>query len=137
MTMKNRAQIWQDLFSLVTDHLDAWRRDVAEAMGMPFTRYRALKRIAPAPITLRDLAEAMGTDAPATTVIVNDLEEQGLVRRDPHPEDRRAKVVSLTATGKRILRTAQSVAARPPTAFEALDKDDLASLERIIARLRS
>jgi DNA-binding MarR family transcriptional regulator len=135
--MKSREQLWQDLFSVATENLDVWRRDVAEAIGLPFSRYRALKRIAIAPITLRELAEAMGIDAPATTVIVNDLDDRGLVLREPHPEDRRAKVVSLTNAGKRLLRSALAVPVHAPAAFATLTNEDLVTLERIIDRLRS
>jgi DNA-binding MarR family transcriptional regulator len=132
----DRERAWQALVGLVTENLDEWRRDVAEATGLPFSRYRAMKRLAAAPVTLRALADAMGTDAPATTVIVNDLEARGLVRREPHPEDRRAKVVSLTAEGRRVLRIALAVPARPPANFGGLGATDVADLSRILERLR-
>jgi len=132
----DRDRSWQALVALVMENLDEWRRAIAQATGLPFSRFRALKRLGPAPLTLRALADAMGTDAPATTVIVNDLEARGLVLREPHPEDRRAKVVSLTTEGRRVLRSALAVNARAPAGFGALTAADVADLSRIVARLR-
>src|SRR3546814_19957463 len=97
------------LVSLVMESRGDWRRKISEATGMPFSRYRALKRLRAEPRTLRDLAEEMGTDAPATTVLVDDHESRGLVKRQPHPADRRAKLVSLTAAGRRQLAVAQKI----------------------------
>ena len=72
------------------------RRGV-EALGLSFARMRALRRLAAQPHTLRELAEQLEADPPYVTLIVDDLEERGLVQRTPHPEDRRAKLVQLTA----------------------------------------
>jgi DNA-binding MarR family transcriptional regulator len=77
----------------------------------------------------------MGTDAPATTVLVDDLEARGLVERQPHPEDRRAKLVSLTTAGRRQLAAAQRVIDEPPAAFAALPAKDLALLRRVLDKL--
>jgi DNA-binding MarR family transcriptional regulator len=139
--MKRRApddgdRAWQSLVALVMDNMGDFRRQVADATGLPFSRFRALRRLDDAPLTLRALAESMGTDAPAATVMVNDLEARGLVRREPHPEDKRAKVVSLTPEGRRVLRAGRGVEQRAPARFEALTAEDVADLTRIVARLR-
>jgi DNA-binding MarR family transcriptional regulator len=125
---------WQLLVSLVMESRGDWRRQIAEATGMPFSRYRALKRLRHER-TLVELAEEMGTDAPATTVLVNDLEQRGLVERRPHPEDRRAKLVSLTPAGRRVVAAAKQIIDRPPEIFAALSQEDLAALRRILEKL--
>src|SRR3546814_15174241 len=94
---------WHILVSLVMESRGYWRRKISEATGMPFSRYRALKRLRAESRTLRDLAEEMGTDAPATTVLVDDIETRGPVKSQPHPTDRRAKRVTATAAGPRPL----------------------------------
>lgn len=134
--MKKKDAVWRDLASLVMDHMGDYRRQVSEATGMPFSRFRALRRVA-TPLTLKELAESMGTDAPAATVIVNALEEDGLVRREPHPDDRRAKVVSLTPAGKKVVAAGQAVGDEAPEIFAALDDADVAELGRIIGLLRA
>ena len=55
--------------------------------------------------------------------------------RETHPDDRRAKVVSLTAEGRRVVRSARAVNDRAPAAFDALTERDAAELIRIVERL--
>jgi DNA-binding MarR family transcriptional regulator len=132
-----RDRAWQCLVALVMDGRWDWRRKMSEAAGLPFSRVRALDRLRRGPLTLRALAEVIGTDPPATTVIVNDLEARGLVVREAHPEDKRAKVVSLTAGGRRIVQSARAVTEKAPPTFDALTDKDAADLMRIAERLGS
>ena len=129
-------QVWQTMVSLVMDSRDDWRRKVAEAAGIPFSRVRALRRLDAGPLTLRELAEALTTDAPAATVTVNDLEARGLVERRPHPSDRRAKLVSLTAAGRRVLSAVRAVTDQAPSTLANLPPGELASLRSILSSLR-
>jgi DNA-binding MarR family transcriptional regulator len=128
-------QIWQALVTLVMDTRGDWRRNVTEATGLPFSRIRALRRVAERPRTLRELAEAMGCDAPAATVAVNDLEERGLVARNADAEDRRLKIVTVTAEGKRAMKAVRQVSDRAPDAIAALPPRDVAELRRILEPL--
>jgi DNA-binding MarR family transcriptional regulator len=130
-------QVWQTMVSLVMDSRDDWRRKVAEAAGIPFSRVRALRRLDAGPLTLRELAEALTTDAPAATVTVNDLEARGLVERRPHPSDRRAKLVSLTGAGRRVLAAVRAVTDQAPPTLANLPPGELASLRSILSSLRS
>jgi MarR family transcriptional regulator for hemolysin len=50
-----------------------------------------------------DLAQAVGVSQPSTAHILNQLEAAGLVERVPHPEDRRANRVALTAAGRELM----------------------------------
>ncbi len=131
----DRDRAWQRLVALVMDSRWDWRRKMSDAAGLPFSRVRALDRLTRGPLTLRALAEVMGTDAPAATVIVNDLEERGLVLRQAHPEDRRAKVVSLTAEGRKVMRAARAVTDEAPAPFEVLSEGEVEQLRKIVDRL--
>jgi DNA-binding MarR family transcriptional regulator len=131
---KERSEIdrvWRAIVALVMDTRGDWRRKVAEATGLPFTRTRALRRLAAGPLTLRALAESLGTDAPAATVAVNDLEQRGMVTRSEHPDDRRAKLVSLTTPGRAALRAERSVPDHAPEPLAALSTEDVRTLARI------
>jgi DNA-binding MarR family transcriptional regulator len=55
-------------------------------------------------LTMRAIAGRLQYDASNLTGVVDRLEEMGAVRRQPHPSDRRAKGVVLTAEGQRIRR---------------------------------
>ena len=67
---------------------------------MSFVRVKALRLIAAdSTMPMRELVTALGTDAAYTTVVLDDLEKRGFVTRAPHPDDRRAKLVTATARG--------------------------------------
>jgi DNA-binding MarR family transcriptional regulator len=102
---------------------------------MSFARIKALRRLAWKPMTGRQLADALGTDPPHVSVIVDELEEKGLVERTPHPTDRRAKIVTVTATGRRAAEKANRMLGQPPAALRALPAQELAALDRIVASL--
>ena len=60
-------------------------------------------------MSMGELAAALGIDPPNATVVVDDLEALGLVRRRPHPTDRRAKLVEATRKGKELARRADAI----------------------------
>ncbi|WP_229758601.1 MarR family winged helix-turn-helix transcriptional regulator [Peterkaempfera bronchialis] len=104
---------------------------------MSFIRIKALRHLAARPMTLRALAAELATDAPYTTVVVDDLARRALVERTPHPDDRRSKIVSVTATGRAAAEQADRILGTPPAPLLALDPADAATLDRIVAHLRS
>ena len=52
------------------------------------------------PMMQRDLGEVLRCTPRNVTTLVDALEAQGMVKRNPHPRDRRATVVSLTKGGR-------------------------------------
>ncbi len=124
---------WRAMSSLVLD--DDRKLAMSEALGLSFARVRALRRLAPEPLTMRALAEKLKADPPYVTLIVSDLEERGLVERRPHPDDGRAKLVSLTRAGRAAVTKAEKILDEPPAALTALPADDLAALAGILDRL--
>jgi DNA-binding MarR family transcriptional regulator len=111
------------------------RREVADALGISFGRARTVRRVARRPMSMGELAAALGIDPPNATVVVDDLESMGLVRRRPHPTDRRAKVVEATRKGKEMARRAEAILATPPPALSGLSTEDLEALRRILERV--
>ena len=132
---REAQRAWRLLVELVMETRGEWRRKVSEATGLPFSRARALWRLERAPLTLSELAHDMGTDAPAATVLINALEERGLVKREAHPTDGRAKQVSLTAAGRRMLAVVAGITDQPPQAFAELPAAELAALRRTLEKL--
>ena len=133
MTATTAQEVWLLMSDLVLDNQR--RREVADAVGMSFGRARALRRLARAPMSMGALAAALGIDPPNATVLVDDLESQGLVRRRPHPSDRRAKLVEATRKGKGLARRADAILATPPPALSELPAADLDALRRILGRV--
>lgn len=125
---------WMVMADLVLDNQR--RQAVSEAVGLPFGRVRALKRIAAAPMTLRELAAVMGVDPPNCTAIVDDLEGRGLVERRPHPTDRRSKLVVITPAGAALTKKAKALLDRPPAALADLPAAQLRTLARILGAVQ-
>jgi DNA-binding MarR family transcriptional regulator len=123
-------EVWLLMTDLVLDN--ARRREVSDALGLSFGRARAIRRLARRPMSMGELAAALGIDPPNATVVVDDLESMGLARRRPHPTDRRAKVVEATRKGKDLARRADAILATPPPALSSLSPDDLEALRRIL-----
>jgi DNA-binding MarR family transcriptional regulator len=108
------------------------RREVSDALGMSFARAKALRYVAESPTPMGELATKLGIDAPYMTVVVDDLEQQGLVMRKPHPQDRRAKLVEATRSGKQAARRADAILERPPLELTTLPAEELEGLVRAL-----
>jgi len=128
--------VWRAMLALVHDRHDR-RKEVCEALDMSFVRVKALRRLAGQPMTMRELASRLQTDAPYTTLVVDDLEKRGLVRREPHPSDRRAKLVTTTGLGRTEAARAEEIMTQPPPQMLALDAAELDALARLVAKLDS
>ena len=126
-------EVWKLMSALVLDHQR--RRQVSAAVGLSFSRTRALRRVAVEPLSMGELAAVLGIDRPNATVLVDDLEAHGLVRRRPHPTDRRAKLVETTAKGKKLAERADEILGTPPAALAALRAEDLEALRRVLASI--
>lgn len=125
--------IWQVIVGLVIDTRDQWRRDVVAVADMPFSRTRVLRRVARAPMTITQLAETALMDAPAASVAVSDLEDAGYVVREPSPQDRRRKLVHITAAGRELLDRIAAVDDPPPATLAAATPAQLAALQEVFA----
>jgi DNA-binding MarR family transcriptional regulator len=135
MTRAEReAEVWRGIRTLVVDRYDR-RKEVCDALDMSFVRAKALRALARAPLTMRELAARLTTDAPYTTLVVDDLERRGLVVRSGHPTDRRSKIVTATPDGIETARRAEEILNEPPDPVRQLDDADLAALDRILAKL--
>jgi DNA-binding MarR family transcriptional regulator len=128
-------EVWRAMAAVVFDNRDAWKRDVIEATGLPFSRVRVLRRLAQRCMTAKEIAEAATMDAPATTVALNDLEDRGLIVREADPTNRRSKKVSLTDEGRKVNARIDEVDDPAPRAFAALSEPELRTLEAILAKL--
>jgi DNA-binding MarR family transcriptional regulator len=133
MSAAASREVWLLMGDLVLDH--DRRRQVSDALGISFGRARAVRQLARRPMSMGELASALGIDPPNATLVVDELESLKLARRRPHPTDRRAKVVEATRKGKEMARRADAILGTPPAALTALPADDLETLRRILERV--
>ena len=121
---------WSAMCDLVLDN--ERRREVSDALGMSFGRIKAIRRIARSPMSMGDLAATLGIDAPYATLVVDELERQGLVERRPHPTDRRMKLVAATARGAAVAAEAEEIMGRPPHGLATLPGPQLEAVAQIL-----
>ena len=58
------------------------------------------------PPTQKALADQAGTDAMMTSQVLRRLEAAGLIERNPHPRDSRARLLAVTPEGREKLKAA-------------------------------
>jgi DNA-binding MarR family transcriptional regulator len=104
-------------------------------LGRGSGRVKALMWLTEGPMSLSELAEAVRVDAPYATLIVDNLEERGLVERRPDPADRRRKLVALTPGGKDAAQRVLRIKREPPPGFAALTAAELDTLEKLVRRV--
>ncbi|HWG12114.1 MAG TPA: MarR family transcriptional regulator [Streptosporangiaceae bacterium] len=135
----NPAAPVQQAWALMHWFVEAHNRhdELARALGFRLGggRGKILFQLRSGPATLSQLAAANGVDAPYATLIVDKLEAHGLVERRPHPDDKRRKLVTLTAAGHEAIATADTILLRPPAAISTLSADDLGQLTGLLTRL--
>jgi DNA-binding MarR family transcriptional regulator len=129
------SAVWLLMSDFVRSHdpTDELRRELG--LGRGAGRVKALVSLAGGPLSLAELARAIGTDASYTTIIVNELQALGLLSRSLDARDRRRKAVELTAAGREATRKAQEIIARPPAPLADLPAADLRRLLEILRQL--
>ena len=129
----------QQAWTLIRRFVDEHSRhgDLTDALGFSLGagRGKVLFQLRNGPLTHRQLAELNETTSPYMSVIVDKLEEHGLVERGPHPDDGRRKLVALTPTGFDAIVTAEAILYRPPEAMTALSQKELKQLIGLVKRI--
>src|SRR5438128_1419819 len=87
------------------------------------------------PLPMSRLADTLSCDASNVTGLVDRLESQGLVQRQPSPHDRRVKVLHLTAAGSRLRAQLLRRMARRSLPLSRLPLDQQRTLVKILEAL--
>ena len=122
-------QVGRGLRRAYLDALAPWQVTPGQA--------RALGTIcAHAPVRLSALADLLTIVPRSATQVVDALEAQGLVARQPDPDDRRATCVVATPEGERLHEEFHRARSRESERyFAVLSERDRAELERILRLL--
>ena len=88
-------------------------------------------------VTPSQMSAALGLDAVHTALLLNALEERGLIVRQVSPTDGRSRVVHLTPAGRKAFAKLRIVAARVEREFVsgALTQQETAQLISLMTRL--
>jgi DNA-binding MarR family transcriptional regulator len=117
----------------VADRLNAAvARAGIEDMRAPFGF--VIRALAEAPLELTALAERLGVTKQAAIKVVDEMEARGLLAREPHPTDRRAKRLTLTARGLAVREAALAESHRMERELRAAVGDaDVDAFRRVLA----
>jgi DNA-binding MarR family transcriptional regulator len=74
--------------------------------GLTTRQHQVLTAALDADNTQTQLANILGLDKTTMMVTLDELEREGLAERKPVPTDRRARLVAVTAEGRKLLRRA-------------------------------
>ena len=131
------SQAWTSMRAFVA--ANDRRRELQEALslGRGLGRVKLLVLLNQGALTLSEIADAAGVDAPYATVVVDKLVRRGWALRTAHPDDHRRKLVSLTPAGRTASALVAQILAEPPGALLELTASDLADLRRIMAKLEA
>lgn len=108
------------------------------AQGASFARTRLLLLIQAGNGRARaaDIAEVFTMAPRSVTDAVDALERDGLVRREPDPQDRRVKRLHITPAGQRAIDASEPMrVALTKRLFVAFDDDDRAQLDTLLQKL--
>lgn len=101
-----------------------------------FQMLTVLNRLRPEQVTQRRLGNELYVSFPNVTVMVTRLEQTGLIRRMVNPRDRREKFVSISASGRRLLKKIwKDQPAQLESIMTGLDNDERLQLAQLLNRL--
>jgi DNA-binding MarR family transcriptional regulator len=100
MADQRQVELSQILIELY-DKISSWEQEVVRKSGLSTAQMHAVEIIGHHErLRMKELAEKMGITTGTLTVMVDRLERDGLVARQPHPTDRRSYVIVLTELGR-------------------------------------
>ncbi len=107
--------------------------------GLTFARYEALVLLTfsrRGTLPMRVMGERLQLHPTSVTNIVDRLQGDGLVRRTPHPTDRRATLVEITETGSALLEAATKSVTSIDFGLSGLTAEQQDELTELLGRVR-
>jgi DNA-binding MarR family transcriptional regulator len=94
-----------------------------------------IRALAGEPVGLTVLAERLGVTKQAAIKVVDEMQARGFLVREPHPADRRAKVLALTEKGEAVRAAALAESRRMERELRRdLGDADVDALRRVLTR---
>ena len=111
--------------------------ETLEPLGLRMITYSALVLITDNPgLRPSRLAKALVIERPNMVAVLDELEEQGLIRRARDPNDRRAHTLTATPEGRRLCARAIAKDQRHEAVLLAgASAEDLAIVERVLDQI--
>ena len=95
-------KLWLRMLACTTQIEDEIRRRLRERFGMSLARFDYLAQLyrKPEGLMMKELSSNLMVTGGNVTGLTDELEKEGLVVREPRPNDRRSWVVRLSETGR-------------------------------------
>lgn len=117
---------------------DRWTRSLLGADAPSVPRLRLLYTLhCNGSQRMADLADALDVTPRSITALVDGLETERLVRRQPHPTDRRATIIELTDAARAAVDASLEHQDAITALFDTLSEADRAALVRILGTLET
>ncbi len=115
-----------------------WVKSRLQEDGLTYARVRLLGALhCNGSQIMTSISDELGVTRRNVTALVDALEDEGLVRRRPHPTDRRATVIELTDRGvETVDRMYDEHRAAVAELFVVLSSEDQGELVRLLGTLR-
>lgn len=135
-----RVAVWRTFLRAHASTMRDLERELADGTGMPLLWYDVLLQLAEAPghrLRMAELADRVLLSRSGLTRLVDRVQAEGLVRREPSTDDARGTFTVLTEEGLRRLRAAA------PTHLAGIQAhwlahysdEELRSLEALLSRV--
>lgn len=138
---ENRAQLTYETLGKVLKLSEllsaAAEHDLGGTEGLTRARAAVIWRLGNGgPMTLSALSHELEVTPRNVTGLVDALQAGGFVAREPHPTDRRATIVALTATGRAAAdRMSRGYHELADALFQEISSDDLADFSRTLGKI--
>jgi DNA-binding MarR family transcriptional regulator len=113
--------------------------DLLRPLGLTFPRYEALMLLSftrAGALPLGKIGERLQVHRTSVTNIVDKLEADGLVRRVPHENDRRATLAEITDEGRATAKKATAALNAAAFGIDALGDDEQEAVTALLRALR-
>jgi DNA-binding MarR family transcriptional regulator len=122
-----------------TNRWQAAQREALKPFGLTHVQFVLLASLAyldaEGPVTQRQLSDHAATDVMMTSQVLRALEETGLIGREPHPSDRRARALAVTTEGRALADQAVIAVEAADQEFFAAAGADLPTFTAVLRRL--
>ncbi|HJQ42465.1 MAG TPA: MarR family winged helix-turn-helix transcriptional regulator [Jatrophihabitantaceae bacterium] len=137
-----RVAVWRTFLRSHAGVLRELERELSAEAGLPLTWYDVLLQLAEAPqrrLRMAELADRVLLSRSGLTRLVDRLQAEGLVAREPSPDDARGTYTVLTADGLARLRAAAPVhlAGVQRHWLGHFSDDELATLRELLGRIEA
>ena len=107
-------------------------------LGLTFARWAVLVTLdVEGPLSQVELARYVGVEAPSMVRQIDKLENEGLVRRTSHPDDRRIKLVELDESAREISSKIKCIAGElRDEIFAGIDEEQIRLAHRALLTIR-